>query len=74
MPVTGGSENVNGSANATPMGVVMPGIAPIMVPIKTPIPMTRMFSMLRNRLKASRITSMFSSYPKMPSGIAIPAT
>ena len=43
MPVTGSIENVNGRTNATPMGVVMPGIAPITVPIKTPMNITDMF-------------------------------
>ena len=54
MPVTGCMVNVNGSASATPMGVVMPGMAPTTAPISTPRNRMATFWNVRNSESASR--------------------
>ena len=79
MPVTGCMVNVNGSASATPMGVVMPGIAPTTAPISTPRNRMPTFWNVRNSESASRRCSDTARFTharvsKIPSGIGMPAT
>ena len=60
MAVTGSSEKVKGSARATAMVAVNPGIAPTTTPISTPMPIAMKLSTLRNRLRTSEKCSMRS--------------
>ena len=80
MPVTGCMVKVKGSARATPMGVVMPGIAPMSAPTSTPTNRMATFWKVRNSETASRRFSYIapSPYPRRlsntPSGIGMLAT
>ena len=79
MPVTAGMVKVNGSVNATAIGVVIPGIAPTTVPTTTPINNASALSMVAKIENAVLIVSSIyqppiSSGSRIPVGIGILAT
>ena len=71
--MTGGKVKVKGNVSATAIGVVNPGIAPTITPIKTPIPSATKLSIVANK-KNPLIRFSIIFYSKLsnnPFGIGI---